>query len=160
MGPEPAPFMKLQKLIVLRHGEYEHGGFLTDLGRASIDNLAVSLLKFGHLNTDSMAVLCSRELRAIKSAQVFIGTLWLQGKIDEESHKELYSSDRECDTTNALRVIKGYSDKVETLVVFTHLEMVQEIPRVVGADVPRGYHDVEYAKGFIIDCKAHTCEQI
>jgi len=155
--------MKLKKLIILRHGEPEGRGFLTPNGRKTIDVVAGRLKSEGHLDLRSIAVICSYELRALKSAQAFLTTLSLYPEIDEECYKALFSSDMACDTNAALSVIDEYADRVNTLVIFTHLEMVERLParfcsQVFGRAPNLPIHP-GYSEGCIIDCVAKTCEE-
>ena len=160
--------MKLKGLFILRHGESDHEGFLTPAGRALIQQLGHGLKNRYKLDRKKTEIICSRELRALKTAQELRQAIGLEPDYISRRvvcHKELFSDDRVCDIEGALRVIAEYDGEVDVLIVVTHYEMALWLPRVFGHKVLRvnnnfPEYSYRHGQGCLIDCEKGTCEQI
>ena len=152
--------MKLKKLFLLRHGQYEGRGFLTVEGVETITKLSARMLDIQSFNPDETAVLCSGELRAFKTAQCLLGRLDLP-TVEPIVHNAFFSNDRRCDTIEALKVLKKHIEECESLIVITHHEMMSALPHafcseVLGMDTSHANGGVSYGQGYCIDCENKT----
>ena len=150
---------KLNNLIILRHGPFEGEGFLTAEGRALVSKRARQLKELCGLDPAVTTVVCSRELRALKTAQCLIGVLDLE-ETRGCCHQEFFSNDVLCDTRGAIEVIKRYGESYENLIVVTHSEMAATLPHVFCLDVisltDTTFRHVDYGQGFAIGVKKRT----
>jgi phosphohistidine phosphatase SixA len=150
----------LKRIIIIRHCQCDHHGFLTAEGGLTAKKLASAIVA-GALLDSIVAVLCSQEARAIRTAQRLCVDASIDGR--PQIFNELFSSDRAINLSGAVRVIREYAEKhhVETLIVVTHLEMVQQLPCAIAYgmfDTARPFPKphVYYGQGVVINCETHT----
>ncbi len=156
--------MKLKRLFILRHGPYEGRGSLTTKGREQIGRLGQKLRAAHGLNPSGTIVICSSELRTLKTAQELMISLSTDPieRTTEICHKELFSNESICDYRSALELVKKYGEETENLIVVTHYEMVEKLTLSFGSFLEEYFHiyNVEYGEGWFIDCDKKTFEFI
>jgi phosphohistidine phosphatase SixA len=147
--------------MVFRHAHASRDGFLSLEGFAEMDKLAGHLKRHGLVDEDTQ-VICSREMRALKSVHHLMDKAGI--KTDEKCFKELFSIDDKCDVAGAIRVIQEHAHKTKpkSLIVITHLEMVEQLPhayglKVLGTDFFPSYK-LNNGEGFVIDINRKTAE--
>lgn len=155
---------KLKHIIIVRHGRCDDSGFLTTDGKLTVVKL-VSTLQSRELINPSMAVMCSLQLRALKTAQHIVHRAGLDNR--PRSFPELFSCDRAINLPGAVRVIEEHAERtrVEIILIVTHLEMVEQLPcaiahSMMGTERPFPKARVGYGEGFVIDYVNHKISEI
>lgn len=151
----------LEKVTITRHGASGFDDFLTEAGKASMQRLGRELKAAGFIDGQSTTVICSDKLRAIKSAQSLMMAADLDA--DEISHKELFSSDRQCNEERAIEVVKHYLYVSRNLVVVTHLELAAKLPYLFGLVLgTRSFpsREMNHGEGIAIDLRKSTYQRV
>lgn len=122
--------MKLQKIIVVRHGSYGSEGNLTEEGREQVRKLARELAT--RLDGCSIVILSSPAQRAKETSEILASRL---GVLSFEQHPCLRSegdflTDRQANETLELVAQKGGMHDV--IILSTHFEFISEFPSVWG----------------------------
>lgn len=144
----------MEKLIIVRHGDYDGGG-LTELGQSQIVALAEKLKSV--VNGGSVRVLSSSALRALKSAEIISVTLGLQFEV----RGVLYSPP--FDYEGVLRLITESIDKYTTLLLVGHLECAECLPWYFGSKLlGKALESSKIKKGqaLVIDCVSKSIEPV
>jgi phosphohistidine phosphatase SixA len=149
--------MKIQHLIILRHAPFEGRGFVTTEGRMLVEQLCTKLKEIYPFAGETTAIVCSLELRAVKTSQsigMAIGTKGIR------CYDEFYSSERRCDAEAALVVLRSYLETYNTVIVVTHEEMVPALTKLFGK-LAFGKEFVtqsgDYLHGYGISCSNGVC---
>ena len=136
----------MERLVLVRHGDYGPDGHLSDAGRQQIAGLAEILAD--KINGSSVLVLSSSAPRALDSAMIIaekFGTTI-------ESHDFLYD---EWDSQKLVQLISTHTNQAETVVVVAHIE-VERFPEWFGETqlkVRLPKIAVQKGAGLLIDCK-------
>ncbi|MFA6095883.1 MAG: hypothetical protein WC767_03530 [Candidatus Paceibacterota bacterium] len=156
--------LRLKRLTILRHGPSDREGFLTPEGFDVIDRLTKNLLSRGFIDART-SFICSDQLRTLKTLQRIIRTADIDA--DDMGYEELFSLEERCDVPGAIRVIQEHAaiEGAEKMVVITHLEMAEQLPRAWGEQVlhaptPFPSYRFNHGEGISIDCVEKTCEVI
>ena len=121
--------VRLQKLVVVRHGCYDDTG-LTEQGRRHIAQLAETLAQ--RLNDHAVALLSSPLKRAMETSEIIAARLGLN--FDE--HPCLLSGGYRLNNGQVeatLRLIAERSETYTAIILSTHLEFVEKFPSLWGA---------------------------
>jgi phosphohistidine phosphatase SixA len=121
--------MKLQKLIVVRHGYYS-GENLTSDGRRRVAGLAEVLAS--QLNGHTVALLSSTAIRARETSEILVASL---GGIPFDEHRCFHSGGNylEADqVTEALRLVDEKGMTHEVVILSTHMEFIDRFPTIWG----------------------------
>ncbi len=118
---------KLTRLIIVRHGDYEvRSGKLSLIGIAQIEVLAGKLRP--HVEGRRVRMLVSTATRAEQSAEILKKELDIS---DVELHGTLSSEEDRIDGVKAFELVDERSaDDIEVLIVVTHLEYADVLPRM------------------------------
>lgn len=143
--------MKLKKLILVRHGEYNLGTKgLSDNGCDQINYLVDKIAPF--INKGNTTILSSTAKRAAESADIISE----RTGVGYENHEILWSDEehRE-DYEGAMELIEQHINKVETLVLVTHYEYAERLPGIFAkAKLAKNIWPVAIPKGYaaMLDC--------
>lgn len=121
----------MRHILLVRHGEYDQKTLsLIPDGRQAILNTATKIEKLA--GTARYHILSSTAPRAMESSQIIAEVLSCQ----IEGHDILWSeSSREWDTVKALELVKASAEtNVEVLVIVTHLEYIENLPRLLAQE--------------------------
>jgi len=119
----------LQKLVVVRHGEYDMRDHLTDKGRQKAADLAEILAT--QLNGLSVALLSSTADRAVEMSEILATRLG----VEFEKHDCLHSGGghiRRDELSDAIELVAEKGETHEVVILSTHLEYIDEFPRLWG----------------------------
>lgn len=154
----------MNKLIIARHGSYDTRNLrLNELGRKQI--LALSEKLENHVNGEPVIILSSTADRAIESAEILSEELG----IEMESHDILWSDlYRDEDYEGTYSLIKEKGDGVGVMIIVTHLEYTQALPRFFsrkefgedGDNSLYGRNFLDKGQACVIDCKKREMFQI
>ena len=143
----------MKYLFILRHGRHNAEGRLSDEGRQDMARVAAVIKEL--IGDKTVCVLASAAPRADDSASVIAEVLGVPHEtdmalwVDNHHPKDLHA---------ALVAIQARMPKADVLVVITHLDYANELPRVVGGlvrlDIP--VQNKQYAQGTYIDFAART----
>ncbi|MCX6718684.1 MAG: histidine phosphatase family protein [Candidatus Staskawiczbacteria bacterium] len=136
----------MERLVLVRHGDYGLDGHLSDTGRQQIVELAEVLAD--NINGSSMLVLSSTAPRAIDSAMIIAEKF----STTFESHRFLYD---EWDNQKLVSLISAHTNQAETVVVVAHVQ-VELFPKWFGKthlNVRLPYLTVPKGTGLDIDCR-------
>lgn len=154
--------MKLRLLIILRHGEPGPGDFLTQEAREAMMVLGTQLKTEHGLVAKTTMFLGSKKLRALKTMQSIAIGAGLQKSLHEICRDEFFSDDRTCDVEKALVIIDEFGQQFEVLVVVSHNEMMEVLPRAFGKkfkiSVPE--NRLKYGQGYVINLTDRSWKQI
>ena len=155
--PPPAlnKIKMIKKLILVRHGQYDNAGHLTDYGREKIKILAKKLKQ---LVDDEMlvVVLASPAERTSESAEVISKMFGVEFEKTDSllSEGALYPMN----LSRALELVKS-KDKADIIILVTHFDYVADFPkyfseRELGITLP----SIEIGKGeaWVVDCLKKT----
>lgn len=148
----------MKHLIIARHGHFGLDYKLSDRGRAQIVILADKLRSF--TEGKKALILTSPAPRAHESAKTLIAVLG----IESEVHDILWS-DEEHDWSmpKALDLIKSRQMVVDTLILMTHLEYVENLPYWFGKEflqVELRSRDIDRGEAWVVDCQKKTLTHI
>lgn len=145
----------MKKLILVRHGQYDNSGHLTENGREQIKMLTGKLI--GYIKDDmSVIVLASPAERTHESAEI-IGKVF---DVELEIHDDLLS-DGLNHPMNLDRLYKHVKsmDKADIIILVTHFDYVADFPNYFskmewGIRLP----STEIGKGeaWVVDCIQKT----
>ena len=145
----------MKKLILVRHGQYDNSGHLTDNGREQIKMLTKKLMQYTE-DDMSVLVLASPAQRTYESAEI-ISKLF---DIESETQDDLLS-DGLNSPMNLDRLYKRIKsiDKADVIILVTHFDYVADFPNYFsemewGIKLP----SVEIGRGeaWIVDCEQKT----
>ncbi len=146
----------MKKLVIIRHGDYDANGHLSEEGIDQITALAQLLKK--EVAGRSVLILSSIADRASESATIIADTLG----ISFESHRLLWSEKRRpVDFPALLRLIRERENEVEFIVLVTHREYCEDFPlffrsSMKGKPLEKQFRFPVLAKGegAMIDCES------
>lgn len=153
--------MRLRTLILIRHGEYDKKTMgLNKTGKAQIKDLCSKLMPI--INNGDVVILSSTAKRAIESADIFKE---ITG-INYGQHELLWSDEpsRIADYPAALKLIQKYADKAKTIIIFTHLEYVENFmtfftkSQLDGTNIKS--HVIPKGTAWVLNCEKKTLKQI
>lgn len=146
----------MDKMIVVRHGHYDHRERLSEVGQGQIATLAERLAV--HVDGgNSLTLLSSTAPRAMDSAEILakkfgvsyerLDVLWTGNDAmrigEEEDFKEL------------MGIINGRHSKARVVIIVTHYEYVEDFPAFFGKTILNArLHGwvIDYGEAFVIDC--------
>ncbi len=120
----------LEKLIIVRHGDYHGDSGLTFGGQQQIVGLAKVLAD--HVGSSTIALLSSTAPRAKETSEILASHF---GGIQFDSHMCLYSGGRRLVEENAEKALQLIDDKGAThtvVILSTHLEFIDFFPTFWG----------------------------
>jgi phosphohistidine phosphatase SixA len=143
------------KLILVRHGQYDNTGHLSDNGREQIKMLAGKLEQY--MKDDmSVVVLASPTHRTYESAEIISKAFG----VEFQTYKDLLSEglDNPMNLEGAYKLVKSL-DKADIIILVTHFDYVADFPKFFsekewGIKLP----SIEIGKGeaWIVDCEKKT----
>jgi phosphohistidine phosphatase SixA len=150
----------MQKLIVVRHGDYGYNDRLSDFGKRQMQNIATQLKP--HVDGKKVVVLSSVAERATDSADIITEQLGVPGY---ESHDVLWSENRHPENLpKAVELVQQHAD-TDVLILVTHLEYAERFPNhflhtVLSTKDTFAARKVEKGQAIIIDCDNKTTQLI
>ncbi len=145
----------MKKLIVVRHGQYDNTGHLSDAGHEQIRVLASKLKKLIDENM-SIVVLTSPASRARESADIISNVL---GVKTEESDVLLSEGIlHPMNLSRALEFVKS-KDKTDIIILVTHFDYVADFPKYFSEkELGIELLSIEIGKGeaWVVDCLKRT----
>jgi len=153
--------VNLETVIILRHAPANRDGFVTEDGAILVRKMANHLLS-RKLANDKTAMLCSNQMRALKTLHCFMNAG--VGTDDAFEYDELFSLEERCNVGGALQIITDHAklSGAKTMLVITHIEMVERLPhafgeRILGVNNFNQHHNVNHCEGVVIDCVKKVC---
>ena len=149
---------KVDKLIIVRHGDYDEYSLLNDKGIGQMEGLATKFKKM--VLNKSALFLTSSALRASESAKVLAKSLSLQFI----EYKELWSDKNHFPKAKTvLEIIESHQDKVDILIIVTHLEYAEILPVYFGKKVlckDWRVNEIKKGQAIEIDCQKKTLSYV
>lgn len=147
----------MNKLIIVRHGEYGPDDRLNSRGRAHIEKLSNNLKQL--IGDETVLILSSIAVRAVESAEIIAAALG----VEFEKFELLWSESMHPeDFPGAYKLIQERKEGADVLIVVTHLEYANYFPSHF-ARMEWGSEkyidiedDVEKGEAVIIDCIKQT----
>ena len=127
--------MKLKRLFIVSTCLCDASGRLAPEGLQSAEHIGMHIAEKYGLARREIAVINSAHVDAVRTAEQIVR---VTGAEESQPFRELFSCDGLCDVFAALRVIAGYEDLVENLVVVTHQTMAMFLPVAFGRERLRG----------------------
>jgi phosphohistidine phosphatase SixA len=150
--------------IFVRHGNYDSHGGLSERGRAQIEGACSRLSPHVLALGPSVALLTSSAPRARESAEIVARHLRAFLDVTPESHEELWSdSEHRCNLTTASELVRQRGETADLVIVVTHLEYVEYLPRFLGPDdIRHRWYPPRpnYGEGYVIDCRKQTWQPL
>lgn len=147
----------MEKVIILRHGDYDRMRNLSEKGKDQIRRTAEFLRP--HIEGKSIVLLSSPVGRAVQSAQELKERLGIASSV--ELHDAL-DSNHVTRTANVMDLIEQQT--ADVVLVMTHFELTKYLPRSWAHKhlSVKNFPEEPLMKGgaWIIDCEAKTCEEI
>ncbi|MDD5043709.1 MAG: histidine phosphatase family protein [Patescibacteria group bacterium] len=148
----------MDKLIIVRHGDYDSGAHLSNLGCEQMKALAEKLKTV--VNGSSVCILTSPIGRALESAEILNSVF----NVGCEQHKVLWSESRHPeDFPVALDLVRSHKDRAEVLILVTHYEYAEGFPRYFAKeelDVQLRSESIQKGEALVIDCQQKTWSHI
>ena len=155
--------MKTKHDIIMRHGEPDIHGSLTQTSREKMLQLGNQLSKRKLVRSDT-DFLCSHMLRTLKTVHAIMKGSGCNIRKFEHQSQTLFSYEALCRVDEAIAYIRTFLESTETLVIVTHLEMARSLPHEFGKQflgidtIPK--IDFGYGDGYVIDCTTKEFEFI
>ena len=149
----------MEKLILVRHGKENRRGGLALGDRSEIESFSRKLLDVTG-EGKRVCVQTSGARAALETAKIIASTFGVK----PEEAKVLYTGDivvSQVLNEQILGLILGFQDRVDVLILVTHLEAIQDFPPFYGKqlkaeeDFPGG--GIEQGHALLIDCQEKTC---
>ncbi|EFK95845.1 protein containing Phosphoglycerate mutase // Nucleotidyltransferase [sediment metagenome] len=141
----------MKRLIIARHGEYDHEMNLSTYGKEQMRKLAQTLIPYATEGT--LCVLSSTAPRAIQSAEVLGQAL----HTEPETYESLWSETDRPTQLNAVLALIGEHENCDTLIIVTHLEYTEELPQYFAREVLGTSHPfVSLKKGEMVEINCQT----
>lgn len=149
----------MQRLIIVRHGEYGGNDRLSEYGKEQITQLGEKLK--ATVNGGRVVILSSVAARAVDSAEILGKTFG----VEFEQHDVLWSENRHRENLpKALELVRSKKDDADILVLVTHLEYVERFPSYFGEEElgnPSFPHrEISKGTAWDIDCNQKTITQV
>lgn len=149
--------MELERLIVLRHGDY-CGKKLNQNGIDQIESISEKIRDI--VAGREVVILTSTAGRAVHSAEIVSEYLG----VDAQPHAILWSDDEhEDDMPGTYDLVQTYIDKVKVVVLVTHYEYVECFPEYFASkylDVDLESRVVEKGHAWDLNCKTSSLELV
>lgn len=146
----------MEKLILVRHGDYVISGALTAYGRTQMQELAPAL---AYSVVGNILLVSSPIQRAKESAAILAEHF----RVPVMEHEVWTAPDDWSDNDGALQFIGDIGANIDTLVVVTHLPFLESFPAYFGTkalNVSLPYGGVKKGQAQIIDCETKTMTHV
>lgn len=145
----------MKKLTIVRHGQYESTFYsLSEIGEVQIKLLATELEKRIN-NIGSILVISSPLKRAKQSAEIIAKKFGILHQLETDDAL-IYDID------DALKLILSREQNADALIVVSHMEITDDLPRQIG--IEKNFlvicPGLKKGEAVIIDCENQTFEHI
>ena len=152
--------MKMKKLVIVRHGDYDFRGHLTDRGIRMVEGLVNNLHPYleGPEGLEMPIVVLSSPASFAWQSAAIIATRF---DVLASQHPELYSEhDSRPRFSDILTLLRISAERASTVIIVTHLEIAENFPqhfanRELDRIELKGW-DIERGEAWLIDCETKT----
>ena len=145
--------MQLKRLFIIRNGQATWGSNLSAQGVEQALRIG-TLLRDNFFVGRTAKIICSNEYRSRMTADIIAREIGHHSDMPI-GFKALFSSERYCDPAAALKLIKEYAWRTETLIVVSHEQLVAQLPPLIGQRLLSATRfpspNAAYAEGCAID---------